>query len=588
MKKEKRVLLVGRPNVGKSVVFNNITDSYAVVSNYPGTTVEITTGKVRGERCSYQVIDTPGIYSLIPFSAEEEVTLKILFEETPDLIVQVIEAKNIEKMLPLSLLLLEVGFPLILAVNMLDEAWTAGMDLNLSELEKKLNIPVIGTISTRGKGMVSLKKTIEKKLIRGKEKAKTGFKLPYSREVEEPVQEMVKRQNAAKELLKDVIIPGKGTTNSLKEKLNYITMHPLWGIPFLALVLYYGLYKFVGVMGAGVMVDYIDGHIFKGYLLPPLNDLAAFIPYSWLKELLFSQYGFINLGLRYGLAIILPIVTAFFFFFSIIEDSGYLPRLAMLLDTLFKKFGLNGRSVIPLILGLGCGTMAVVAARTLETRRERFIATLLLSIGIPCSAQLGLILAMLSQEPGALVLWGTALLVVLMGTGYFADKVLPGKSPGFYMEIPALRVPNIKALLSKTFARIKWYMKEIIPLFLLVSLVMWAASYVGLLNYLTGLTQPLLQVIGLPPELAPVFILGFFRRDYGAAGLYDLIQGGSLSADQLVVASLTLSLFLPCVAQYIMVIKEQGLSRGIVILFIVLLLAFCAGYFLNLLLSFII
>ncbi|PKM79058.1 MAG: ferrous iron transporter B [Firmicutes bacterium HGW-Firmicutes-13] len=395
----------------------------------------------------------------------------------------------------------------------------------------------------------------------------------------------MERQKAAKEILKGVLHYNRKRVGTFKSKLSTLTMHPWWGFLFLAVVLYYGLYKFVGVFGAGTVVDFIDGYFFGNYMLPFLNTFTRVIPFPWLTELLVSDYGIFNLGLRYGLAIVLPIVTSFFLFFSILEDSGYLPRLAMLLDKLFKKFGLNGRSVIPLILGLGCGTMAVVAARTLETKRERFIATLLLALGIPCSAQLGLIMAMLAREPGALILWGVSLLIIIIGTGCITDKVLPGESPGFYMEIPSLRFPNIQALLSKTTARITWYMKEIIPLFLLVSLIMWAGNRTGLIALINSIMEPVLSVMGLPREIAPVFILGFFRRDYGAAGLYDLLQGGFLSLEQLVVASLILTLFLPCIAQFIMVLKEQGPVKGMAVLLIVLSTAFSAGYILNVLLQ---
>lgn len=639
MKKKKKVVLVGRPNVGKSVIFNRITDSYAVVSNYPGTTVEISRGQSPEEYGGYEVLDTPGIYSLMPFSAEEEVTLKILREEEPDLVVQVVEAKNIERMLPLTFQLMEAGFPLVLVVNMLDEAGEEGFKFNLPRLAHKLGIPVAGTVSIRGKGIDNLKKVIRNELNTGKKTDRRYYELQYPPVLEDSVQEIVlklkgsygiskkalallllqgdtradklikeregglkyqkellgsldypllitmARQKAAREILKGTVYHQGKRAGSFKAKLNTITMHPWWGFPFLAVVLYYGLYKFVGVFGAGTMVGFIDGYLFGEHIFPFLNKSAEVIPYPWLRELLISDFGIFNLVLRYGLAVILPIVSSFFLFFSLLEDSGYLPRLAMLLDKLFKKFGLNGRSVIPFILGLGCGTMAVLAARTLETKRERFIAVLLLAVGIPCSAQLGLIMAMLSREPGALLLWGASLLIIIIITGCITDKVLPGKSSGFYMEIPSLRFPNIQALLCKTSARIIWYMKEIIPLFLIVSLIMWAGSCCGLIPLISSMAEPVINLIGLPKEMAPVFILGFFRRDYGAAGLYDLLQSGLLSQKQLVVASLALSLFLPCIAQFAVILKEQGAIKGIAVLIIVFSAAFSGAYILNLLLQ---
>lgn len=573
MQKEKTILLVGRPNVGKSVIFNRITDSYTVVSNYPGTTVDISIGKFIHEQRAYRVKDTPGVYSLTPFSEEERVTVSLLKEKEVALVVQVVEAKNLEKMLSLTFQLMEIGIPLILAVNMLDEAKEAGLVLNLKKLEQKLGIPVVGTVSIRGQGIDRLKKVMGIQLDKKRGSLKKIFKSSYPGELE--------RQRAAREIVKGVVMSPQKADVSFRYKLSVLTMHPLWGLFSLGLVLYYGLYKFVGVFGAGFMVDLVDGCLYQEMVMPLLVRLGQAIPYPWLEQLLYADYGVFNLGLRYSMAVVLPIVTSFFLFFSLIEDSGYLPRLAMLLDRLFKVFGLNGRSVIPFILGLGCGTMAVMSTRTLETKRERFIAALLLALGIPCSAQLGLILSILAGQPRALAIWGVSLILILSGTGYLLDKILPGKHPDFYMEIPPLRFPHLKALLKKTSARIKWYMKEVVPLFLMVSIIMWGGDMSGGLDRVILFLSPLLRAMGLPGELAPVFILGFFRRDYGAAGLYDLVKEGLLNGPQLVVASLTLSLFLPCIAQFIMVVKEQGPGRGTVILISVLFTAFSAGYLLS-------
>ncbi|UNC90715.1 ferrous iron transporter B [Candidatus Contubernalis alkaliaceticus] len=572
-KKDGVILLVGRPNVGKSVIFNRITDSYAVVSNYPGTTVDITSGKLRCNKRILRVKDTPGIYSLTPFTQEEKVTVSLLKEQKADLVLHVVDAKNLDKMLSLTFQLMEAGHPLVLVVNMLDEAREVGLVLNLKKLEEILKIPVIGTVSIKGQGIEQLKKIICKELNSNKRNQKTVFKSSYPGELQ--------RQRAAREVVKEVSSSQKKRPQILGDRLSLLTMHPFWGLCFLALVLYYGLYKFVGMFGAGALVDFMDGYLYQQLVMPWLIRQGHCIPFFWLEQFLYAEYGLFNLGLRYSMAVVLPIVTSFFIFFSVVEDSGYLPRLAMLLDRLFKKFGLNGRSVIPLILGLGCGTMAVMAARTLETKRERFICVLLLALGIPCSAQLGLILSILAGQPRALAVWAVSLLLILGMTGYLLDKILPGTNPHFYMEIPPLRIPHGKALFNKTFARIKWYMKEVIPLFFLVSVIMWVGAMSGLLDYVILLLAPLLRVMNLPEEMAPIFILGFFRRDYGAAGLYDLVKIGTLSTSQLVAASLTLSLFLPCIAQFIMVIKEQGLFRGMVILVSVLFAAFGAGYLLS-------
>ncbi len=573
MQKEKTIFLVGRPNVGKSVIFNQISDSYAVVSNYPGTTVDISTGKFKYNKETFTVKDTPGAYSLTPFSEEEKVTVTLLKEKGAALVVQVVEAKNLDKMLSLTFQLMETGHPLILVVNMMDEAAKAGLVLDLKTLEEKLNIPVVGTAAARGTGINELKKVIGRELNAKKKDRKKSNSRSFTGELE--------RQREAKKIAKEVMSSPKRAEVSFAYKLSFLTMHPLWGLFFLGLVLYYGLYKFVGVFGAGVLVDFIDGNLYQEMFMPLLTRLGQGITLPWLKQLLYADYGLFNLGLRYSMAVVLPIVTSFFLFFSLLEDSGYLPRLAMLLDKLFKTFGLNGRSVIPLILGLGCGTMAVMSTRTLETSRERFIAVLLLALGIPCSAQLGLILSILAGQPRALAVWGFSLVLILAAVGFLCNKILPGYHPEFYMEIPPLRLPHLTGLLKKTYARIKWYMKEVFPLFLLVSIIMWVGNMSGVLDRVILMLLPPLAAMGLPGELAPIFILGFFRRDYGAAGLYDLVKEGLLSGPQLVVASLTLSLFLPCIAQFIMVVKEQGPVRGALILVSVIFTAFGAGYMVN-------
>ena len=271
--------------------------------------------------------------------------------------------------------------------------------------------------------------------------------------------------------------------------------------------------------------------------------------------------------------------------FSILEDSGYLPRLSLLMDRLFKTIGLSGRSIIPLILGLGCGTMATLVTRTLESKRERIIATLLLALTIPCSAQLGVILALLSQEPTALFIWGGVMLIIFLLMGFFAGKVIPGKAACFYMEIPPLRLPRPQAIITKTYVRLKWYFGEIIPLFILASVLIWAGKLTGLFDLLVRGLEPIMLWLGLPKEAAPTFLYGFFRRDYGAVGMFDLHSSGILAGQQLVVAAVTLTLFIPCVAQLQFMFKERGIKNTIAISAFVILFAFSLGYLLNQLLT---
>lgn len=394
----------------------------------------------------------------------------------------------------------------------------------------------------------------------------------------------VQRQKKVDEIVSKVVYTRRDSKNRLSNWLDKITVQPLTGIPILLLVLYFGLYKFVGQFGAGTLVDFIEGNIFDTYVNPWVDRMVTtYISSEPIQELLAKEYGIITLGLRYAFAIILPIVGTFFLMFSIIEDSGYLPRLALLIDRVFKAIGLNGRAVIPMVLGFGCDTMATLVSRTLETRRERILATLLLSLAIPCSAQLGVVLAMLSGNTAALLIWALCVLLVFLLVGFLAARLLPGERPVFYMEVPPLRLPRLGNIIEKTLSRMQWYFLEIVPIFIIASVLIWIGRMTGIFDAIIRLAEPLMVALGLPPETAEAFLFGFFRRDYGAAGLYDM--KGSLTWTQLTVASVTLTLFLPCIAQVSVMLKERGLMTTAAILAFIFPFAFLVGYVLNLILN---
>jgi ferrous iron transport protein B len=329
-------------------------------------------------------------------------------------------------------------------------------------------------------------------------------------------------------------------------------------------------------------VDFLESVVFEQHVNPFLTRaVERLIALPVLRDLFVGEYGLFTLGLRYAIGIILPIVTVFFLMFSLIEDVGYLPRLAMLIDRLFKKIGLSGRAVIPMVLGLGCDTMATMVTRTLPTRRERFIATMLLALAVPCSAQLGVILALLHGHRLALAVWAGVILGVFLVAGYLSSKLVPGVKPTFYMEVPPLRLPKVSNILIKTYTRVVWYLKEIVPLFIVASGLIWVGQVTRAFDFCIRLLEYPVRLMGLPTEAAGVFLLGFFRRDYGAAGLYDLNTSGSLTGVQLVVASVALTLFLPCVAQLLMNMKERGLKTGLLISGLTLVLSFTVAFALN-------
>ncbi len=623
-----KIALVGTPNVGKSLIFYHLTGKYATVSNYPGTSVDITKGNVRGMDAS--LVDTPGLYSFITITEEERVTKKILFEEKPDVVVHVVDAKNIERKLPLTLQLIDACFNTILVLNAMDEAERLGMEINVDVLQLRLGIPVIPTIATQKKGIGQLKEAMEKthkttkqelvKFNAGVEKSvedivsmlhndypidkqflarmllmgdrdaqeMIGEEKEYSR-IMDYIDEVATRyphslsyeiamqvENASSRILNGIIHYIKPEKGSLMEKLSEWSMHPVASIP-MAIAALALLYIFAGIIGAQILVDFLEG-LFENYINAPINDLLqAYVPYFWLRELIGGDFGIVTLGLRYAFAIILPIVSIFFFIFSIIEDSGYLPRLAILMDRLFKILGLSGKAVIPLILGLGCGTMATIVTRVLETRRERVIATLMLAVGIPCSAQLGVILA-IAPSFSFMALWASIILAVLLIVGFLASKFITGPTSAFIIEIPPLRVPELGNVVTKTLTRLEWYFKEVIPIFIVASVFIWAGRLSGVFQVLIDVIAVPTSIIGLPKEAAVVFLFGFFRRDYGAAGLFDLANQGLLSYPQIVVAMVTLTLFVPCIAQCLVMIKERGMKVAMGIFFLAIFIAFGVGY----------
>jgi ferrous iron transport protein B len=629
------ILLVGNPNVGKSALFNKLTGKYVTVSNYPGTTVEVSRGFCQHSGTRLEIIDTPGMYSLVPITDEERVASDMLFSGDIRCVVHVLDAKNLERMLGLTLQLIETGLPVVLAVNMIDEARDLGITIDTKALSRSLGIPVVATSSLTGEGATEVIRRIAtppppsmeltrygsiiesamldiaKRLSPASPiapRARAGLILQGdTRERERLVCEkddqtaadilnivaatharlkhsphyyvtLALRANATR-IAGDCVATPSRAPNRIRLFLDRLCTRPLTGYPLVALVLYFVLFKFVGQFGAGTLVDLLEDNVFHSHFVPWVqHQTATYVPWGPLRDLLAGDYGILTLGLRYAIAIIFPIVGTFFLAFAILEDSGYLPRLALLVDRGFKRIGLNGRAVIPLVLGFGCDTMATLVTRTLETRRERIICTILLALAIPCSAQLGVILGLLSASPAALAAWAVVVLGIMLVAGWLAAKLLPGERPMFYMELPPLRLPSLGNVVIKTYTRMVWYFKEILPTFIIASVLIWLGQITGIFDVLIRALTPVVRALGLPAESAVAFLFGFFRRDYGAAGLYDLQKAGGLTMHQLTVAAITLTLFLPCVAQFLVMQKERGTKTTLWISAAVLITAFGVGY----------
>ncbi len=368
------------------------------------------------------------------------------------------------------------------------------------------------------------------------------------------------------------------SSRALSRHLGRLAVHPVWGWPILAAILY-ACYQIVGVFGAGTLVDLLETQFFGKIVSPLATALFAPVPWATVRDLFVGEYGLITMGLSYGLAIVLPIVATFFIVFSSLEDSGYLPRLAVMTDRVFRVMGLNGKAVLPMVLGLGCDTMATLTTRILPTRKERLLAILLLSLGVPCSAQLGVILAMLASVPiSAGAVWFVAVAGVMVTVGWLAARLLPGERGDFVVELPPMRLPALSNVLSKTVARVEWYVKEALPLFLVGTLILFVLDRLRLLDGIIRAGRPLVTgILGLPEEASSAFLIGFLRRDFAATRLFDMSRSGAMDTVQLVVAMVTITLFIPCIAHVFMIAKERGWKTAGAMVAFIFPLAFAVG-----------
>ena len=561
-----KIALVGNPNVGKSVIFGRLTGRYVTVSNYPGTTVAITRGRaqVGAEVCD--IIDTPGINALEgPLSEDEKVTRDLLEHGGAELVVQIADARNLRRALMLTSQIAEFKLPMILVLNMIDEARARGVNVDAEGLSERLGVPVIEAVAPEGRGLAELRDA-----------------LANPSRVHAARADGIGHVQWADDTAREFRTVGRVSLGRFQEWLGRAVREPATGLPILLVVLY-TTYLFVGVFGAQTLVALLEDGLFGTYLNPWATQAASYIPLAFARDLLVGEYGLITMGLTYAIAIVLPVVTTFFFIFGFLEDSGYIPRLAIFSDRLFRAMGLNGKAVLPMVLGLGCDTMATMTTRILATPKERLIAILLLALGVPCSAQLATIMGILGGISFAAVvtLFGVVLTQMVI-VGFLAARALTGERSDFIMELPPMRMPRLRNLLTKTVLRVRWYLGEAVPLFLIGTVLLFILDRFGALDALTAAARPLVTgMLGLPPKAAEVFVMGFLRRDYGAAGLFLMARDGALTHVQAVVALTVMTLFVPCVANFLMIVKERGLKIGLSILAVVTIIAVGTGAVLN-------
>lgn len=644
--RKEKIVLVGNPNVGKSIFFNHLSGMYVDVSNFPGTTVAISKANYKDS----EVYDTPGIYGVSSFNDEEKVARDMILDA--DIVLNVVNSLNLDRDLFLTLQLIEMGKKVTVLLNFADELKKKNIKVDAKKLSDWLGVEVIETSAINETGFDRLDYAIEN-AKKGKEPLDLQFMLHQVQEKgctkpeallilegDEYISEKrqipcgtlserdkiyIERRNRVQEIVQDVEHEDTKKGEFLST-LGRLSLNPLTGIPILMAVLV-AVYFFIGDFISQRVVDYTENQIgvnifeynvksFVANYTPSVaeveitgaddavidnrsfeftegmnanpglaNEFNAFSSREgasttfhfkhWLPKLFFGEFGIITMTVTYLVFLLLPLVLGFYFVMAMLEDSGYLPRLATMLDRAFNKVGLNGRAVIPIMLGFGCVTMANVTTRLLGTDREKTIVTAILQFVIPCSAQLAVIAVLMSGAGIVpLLIYIATIGTVLISLSTILNNMLPGESSPLLLDLSAMRIPQMKNVLRKTMFRTWGFMKEAGFWFFVGAAGVGVMQVTGLLNVWQDLLKPLVNGwLELPPQAATAFVMGMVRRDFGAAGLFDM----SLTIPQITVAIITITLFVPCIASFVVMLKERGWKEGLSVWFGTWITAFLIG-----------
>ncbi|MBN1236183.1 MAG: ferrous iron transporter B [Methanotrichaceae archaeon] len=555
---------MGNPNIGKSVVFSRLTGTEVITSNYPGTTVDFSRGKARLLGEQVELIDAPGTYSLQPTNRAEEVAVEVL--RWADLIINVVDATNLERNLFLTLELLESKKPMILVLNMWDEAERSGIEIDVKGLETCLHLPVVTTIALTGEGIKDLVSRLNEALS------------PLDTRILSEEEKWIEIGRITREVQK-VTHKHPGIWNRLSEA----TIKPVTGTP-IAMIVIFATFWMVRLIGEG-LIAYLFEPIFELYR-PLVMNVSAKLGHGMLHDLLIGRIidgeidyvqsmGVLTTGIYVPLGMVLPYIVGFYLALSLLEDSGYLPRLATLSDNLFHRLGMHGHAIVPLFLGLGCNVPGALSTRTLETRKQRFISATLLGLAVPCTAKSAMIFGVLGSYGQSYVfLVFATLALVYVAAGLVLNRVVKGESPEIFLEIPPYRRPSMRMILKKTWMRIRWFLSEAIP-FLFLGVVMVNVLYtVGLIEWMGNFFAPLMEGwLAIPGEAVGALLVGFFRKDLAVGMLLPL----GLNAQQMVVATTVLSLYFPCVATFAVLVKELGIRDTIKSAAVMVTTAFLVG-----------
>ena len=568
----KRILLAGNPNVGKSVIFTRLTGVQVITSNYPGTTIEYMKGYMRLGGEKVEIIDSPGTYSLDPSSRAEEVTTELL--DKADIIVNVIDSTNLERNLNLTLQLIKRRIPLVIDLNLWDETKHIGIHIDRAKLQDILGVPVVTTCALTGEGI----KYLHQALFNAQASQYTyedGERWHDVGNIVEKVQKITHRHH------------------TMLERLGDLSIKPATGLP-LALVVMLAAFWIIRLIGEG-LIGYLFEPLFTKLWAPLIIKLSGLIgPSTFIHGVLIGDIGadgtinfvealgLLTTGLYVPVAMILPYIFAFYLILSLMEDLGYLPRLSVLVDTFMHRLGLHGFGVISMMLALGCNVPGMLSTRILETRREKFIAATLMSISIPCMAQIAVIIGLVGRFgiKGLLPVFGSLFMVWII-LGFILNLLVKGESPEIFLEIPPYRLPYLPALLKKLLTRTRHFLAEAVPLVILGILVINILHWLGIMVFLARMAGPVFTtLLGLPGETAAAMVIGFLRKDVAVGMLSPL----NLSLKQLVIASVMLAMYFPCMATFVVMIKELGLKDMLKSMLIMISSTLLVGTVLNILL----
>ena len=565
---------MGNPNVGKSVVFNRITGANVIASNYSGTTVEFTKGSMKLSDRRVELIDVPGTYTLEPTCKAEQIAVEMLNEHTNgDVIINVVESTNLERSLNLTLQLLKSKIPVVVALNFWDETKHKGISIDDKKLEQILKVPCVPICAVTGEGI--------KHLVEKLEDAKpSDFEYEDSRRWQK---------------IGDIVNEVQTITHrhhTWLERLGDASVRPLTGIP-MAIIVMFLAFKVIRFIGEG-LIGRVGEPLFENFWMPVVMKLSTIMGGGgFVHDLVIGQlidgeidfgqsFGLLTTGLFVPIGAVLPYVFAFYVVLSLLEDSGFIPRLAVMVDTLMHRVGLHGFAIVPMLLGLGCNVPGALATRVLETRRERFISATLLSIAVPCAALQAMIVGLVGQYGAGYlaIIYGT-LFVVWVLLGVIFNKTVKGESPEIFLEIPPYRIPYLRSLAKKIWIRIKWFLKEAIPFVLLGVLIVNLLYTFGIIQFAGKIAAPVVtRILGLPQEAVGALIVGFLRKDVAVGMLIPL----GLTVKQLVIASVVLAMYFPCVATFATLVRELGIADMLKSAGVMVISSLVVGGLLNLIL----